>query len=69
MMPRKLNVSTGAGGKVMVARNRFDAHIDACADCQPHMCHTAEALWRTVCLTALRAQHAAAPVDQTSPSA
>lgn len=61
MQGRKLNVTTGAGGAVMVKRNRFDAHIDSCRDCQPHMCHTAESLWREVCLAALR-QQAAHPV-------
>lgn len=54
---RKLDTSTGAGGAVAVARTTFDAHLNGCADCQPHLCHTAEQMWRTVCLTALRTEH------------
>ena len=80
MLDRKLDVSTGAGGAVAVKRTQFDQHISACPDCQPHLCHLAESLWRTVCLTALRADHAkqqanaladvvvAAPVAQQHPT-
>jgi hypothetical protein len=57
MIGRKLDTSTGAGGAVAVARNTFDTHLNGCADCQPHLCHQAEQLWRTVCLTALREEH------------
>lgn len=57
MIGRKLDTSTGAGGAVAVARTIFDTHLDGCADCQPHLCHQAEQLWRTVCLTALREEH------------
>jgi hypothetical protein len=60
MIGRKLDTSTGAGGAVAVARNTFDTHLNGCADCQPHLCHQAEQLWRTVCLTALKQQHAGA---------
>jgi hypothetical protein len=53
-MNHKLDTSTGAGGATAVARSRFDSHLNNCAQCQPHMCATAEQLWRTVCLTALK---------------
>lgn len=80
MIGRKLDTSTGAGGAVTVARTTFDAHLNDCADCQPHLCHTAEQLWRTVCLTALRTEHkrqqanaladvvTAAPTEQGHPA-
>lgn len=57
MQNRKLNVSPGAGGQVMVKRNRFDAHVSHCAACQPELCPTAQSLWRIVCLTAQRQQN------------
>lgn len=37
------------------ARLNFDKHMDTCNRCRPQLCEAAEALWRTVCLTALRA--------------
>lgn len=57
MKDRKLDTSTGAGGAVAVARTKFDDHLNACADCQPHLCHVAERLWRDTCLAALRSEH------------
>lgn len=56
-MDRKLDTSTGAGGSTAVARTRFDSHLNDCRACQPHLCATAEALWRHVCLTALKQRH------------
>lgn len=58
MNNRKLDVSTGAGGAVTVARVAFDTHLGDCAGCQPNLCFRAEALWRDVCLTALRRDYA-----------
>lgn len=37
------------------ARLNFDKHLDTCNLCRPRLCETAESLWRTVTLTALRA--------------
>ncbi len=56
-MERKLNVSTGAGGKVAVLRVRFDTHLSDCRNCQARgvMCARAETLWRDVVLAAMRA--------------
>ena len=56
MRDRKLDTSTGAGGTVAGARVRFDRHIDTCAVCEQVLCNLAQALWRKVCLTALRTQ-------------
>lgn len=75
-MDRKLDTSTGAGGATAVARTRFDAHLNDCAACQPHLCGEAEQLWRQVCLTALKQRHGneladavtAAPVVQGHPA-
>lgn len=55
-MKRKLDTSTGAGGRVAVARTRFDRHLDTCELCPHSMCNTAQQLWRSVCVTALRVQ-------------
>lgn len=57
-MERKLNVRAEAGGATMNARLAFDAHLDTCRACEPHLCSVAEQLWRAVCLTALRQNHA-----------
>lgn len=56
MKDRKLNTSPDAPGDTGRQRREFDSHLTTCADCQPMLCHRAEALWRSVCLTALRAQ-------------
>ncbi len=62
-MERKLNVSSGAGGKVSVSRARFDAHLDHCTGCQnTGMCPTAQSLWRSVVLAAMRVRQANGPV-------
>lgn len=53
MKDRKLD--TSRSGPAGAERAAFDGHLDGCADCQPHLCHAGEQLWRTVCLTALRA--------------
>ena len=58
MLDRKLNVRADAGGAVGAARVAFDTHVDGCQDCQPHLCHVAETLWRNTCLAALRGEHA-----------
>lgn len=55
-MERKLNVSTGAGGVVMIKRTRFDSHISDCPDCLHKLCQVAEQMWRAVCIAALRSQ-------------
>lgn len=53
MKDRKLD--TSRSGPAATERAAFDAHLDGCADCQPHLCHAGEQLWRTTCLAALRA--------------
>lgn len=53
---RKLDTSLSANNAVALKRLKFDQHINTCATCQPSLCHVAEALWREVCLTALRTQ-------------
>lgn len=57
-MDRKLDTSISAGGQTAAARALFDSHLNNCARCQPHLCATAETLWRAVCLSALKQQHA-----------
>lgn len=54
-MERKLDTSTGAGGRTAVARVRFDSHLDHCTRCRAGLCTTAQTLWRSVCINALRA--------------
>lgn len=56
MKERKLDTSTGAGGRVAVARTRFDRHLNECGSCPHNMCNTAQQLWRSVCVTAMRQQ-------------
>lgn len=57
MRSRRLNVSPGAGGLVMIKRNRFDSHVSDCKRCQTgELCPDAQQLWRRVCMTALRQQ-------------
>lgn len=41
---------------VAVRRQQFDQHLTECADCQPALCSVAQAMWRGVCLAALRTQ-------------
>lgn len=40
---------------IATRRKQFDQHVDDCADCQPMLCSTAQAMWRNLCLAALRA--------------
>lgn len=55
-MTGRLNVSSGAGGKVAVRRARFDAHLDDCTTCKGGaMCPTAQTLWRNIVIEAIRA--------------
>lgn len=67
----RLDVSTGAGGPVAVRRSRFDQHLNDCPQCQTGsaLCATAEALWRGVCLAALRARQADAALAAERPRA
>ena len=67
----RLNVSSGAGGPVAVRRSRFDQHLNDCSQCQTgaSLCATAEALWRGVCITALRAHQADAVLASERPRA
>lgn len=51
---RRLDVSTGAGGDVTVARTRFDKHLDECDDCRHALCHVAQVMWRKVCVLAMQ---------------
>lgn len=53
-MERKLNVGTGAGGKVAVARTRFDQHLNDCNVCRAGFCPVSETLWRGVVVVALQ---------------
>jgi hypothetical protein len=53
---RRLNVSTTSPYVgVSTRRTQFDAHLNSCADCQPALCSTAQAMWRGVVLASLRA--------------
>lgn len=54
MEGRKLDTQGSGSPEVANRRNLFDRHIDECAACQPALCPRAQALWRDVCLTALR---------------
>ncbi len=56
MEDRRLDTSLHANNAVALKRIAFDKHLNTCKDCQPHLCHRAEILWRDVCLTALRTQ-------------
>lgn len=40
-------------------RQQFDQHVTECEDCYPSLCSTANAMWRNLCLAALRAQREA----------
>jgi len=44
-------------------RQQFDRHVTECEDCQPELCGTANAMWRALCLSALRQQQTAGIVD------
>lgn len=60
-MERRLNVSPGAGGVVMIKRNRFDSHVDGCELCHSgELCMMAQTLWRATVVTALRTQRTGA---------
>jgi hypothetical protein len=53
---RRLDVRAIAPHRgVSERRKQFDKHIDDCTDCQPVLCSTAQAMWRGLCLAALRA--------------
>lgn len=46
---------SSADRATVTARLDFDKHMDTCNRCRPQLCGTAETLWRTVSLAALRA--------------
>jgi hypothetical protein len=52
---RKLDTSTrNPHPAVSERRAKFDVHLDRCRDCQPELCSVAQAMWRSLCLSALR---------------
>lgn len=56
MKNRKIDVSTGAGGRTSVLRTRFDAHLNQCPACaDAPLCGVAQSMWRDVVLSALKA--------------
>ncbi|AMD42785.1 hypothetical protein SEA_XKCD426_44 [Streptomyces phage Xkcd426] len=59
MKDRKLNTRPDAPGDVGRQRREFDNHLSTCVQCQPALCHVAEALWRSVCISALVAHRTA----------
>lgn len=56
MGTRKINLSVAAGDKVAVKRRALESHLDHCETCYARQgfCDTAQMLWRTVVLAAIR---------------
>lgn len=53
---RRLDVRADSPYRPVAERRRlFNVHVDTCTGCQPQLCSIAQAMWRNVCLSALRA--------------
>lgn len=55
MLGRTLDTSVNNPHPAVAERRRkFNEHLDWCTDCQPVLCNVADAMWRNICLSALR---------------